>query len=64
MGHKYEKKDYKSALRTRCAERTRAMQLVCMCASILVPTFHRTFVSGMTWGTSTKRKQEGMHHDL
>ncbi len=64
MGNKYEKKDYKSALRTRCAERTRAMQLVCMCASILVPTFHRTFVSGMTWGTSTKRKQEGMHHDL
>ena len=33
MGNKYEKKDYKSALRTRCAERTRAMQLVCMCAS-------------------------------
>ncbi len=31
--NRYEKKDYKSALRTCCAERTRAMQLVCMCAS-------------------------------
>ena len=28
-----------TALRTRCAERTRAMQLVCMCASILAPYF-------------------------
>ena len=38
-----------TALRTRCAERTRAMQLVCMCASRLVPAFYRTFVSGVTW---------------
>ena len=28
-----------TAQRTRCAERTRAMQLVCMCASILAPFF-------------------------
>ena len=46
-----------TALRTRCVERTRAMQLVCMCASRLVPALYRTFVSGMTWGTSmTKRR--------
>ncbi len=64
MGNKYEKKDYKSALRTRCAERTRAMQLVCMCASILVPTFHRTFVSGMTWGTSMKKQISAIWHKL
>ena len=44
-----------TALRIHCAERTRAMQLVCMCASRLVPSFHRTFVSEMTWGTSKKR---------
>ena len=41
-----------TALRIYCAERTRAMQLACMCASRLVPTFHITFVPGMTWGTS------------
>lgn len=29
----------KAALSTCCAERTRAMQLVCMCASILAPYF-------------------------
>ena len=47
-----------TALRTRCAECTRAtqpMQLACMCAlcaSRLVPSFHRTFVSEMAaWGT-------------
>ena len=46
-----------TALRTRCAGRTRAMQLVCMCASRLVPAFYRMFVSGMTWGTNmTKRR--------
>ena len=28
-----------TALRIHCAERTRAMQLVCMCASILAPYF-------------------------
>ena len=34
MVNKYEKNTtYESVLRTCCAERTRAMQLVCMCAS-------------------------------
>ncbi len=37
-----------TAQRIRCAERICAMQLVCMCASRLVPSFHRTFVSEMT----------------
>jgi len=32
-----------TALCTRCAERTRAMQLVCMCASILAPYFSQNF---------------------
>ena len=33
MINKYEKIPKATALRTRCAERTRTMQLACMCAS-------------------------------
>lgn len=44
-----------TALRFYCAERTRAMQLICMCASRLVPIFYRMFVPGMKRGTSLKR---------
>ncbi len=44
-----------TALRIYCAERTRAMQLICMCASRLVSIFYRMFVPGMTRGTSLKR---------
>lgn len=41
-----------TALRTRCAGRTSAMQLVCMCASVLAPIFHEASVSKTIWGTS------------
>lgn len=44
-----------TALRFYCAERTRAMQLICMCASRLVPIFYRMFVPGMKRGISLKR---------
>ena len=52
-GNKYEKKDYESALRTRCAERTRATQLVCVCASYyLHRTFHGNLCPGRHGGAS------------
>ena len=55
MRHKYENKDYKTALRTCCAERTRAMLLAACVHPILAPYFSSVFVLGKHGGASMKK---------